>query len=274
MAAVLDVDPARATLLANRHGAVAHLDAASFLEAVDVVSITSPAGTHAGWALSALKAGKSVYVEKPLATDLAEADAIAREADRRGLTVACGFLERAAFRVSGLLQAPEAPIRFEAIRRGTPSPRNLDVSVILDLMIHDLDLSLKMVPGAPFAVEAWGDCVMNDLIDQAEAEVAFDDGFIARFVASRVARTPERLLTVVYPSGEVEIDLLAGTLRNGADFALDAHFGQAPDARDRLGASLEAFLNATRGQGLPLADGWDGARALDLALAVEQALGE
>ena len=85
--------------------------------------------------------------------DLGEADAIAVEASRRGLVVACGFLERAAFQAMGLFDAPEAPLSLEAVRVGVASPRNLDVSVVLDLMIHDLDLALALGRGEPFAVE-------------------------------------------------------------------------------------------------------------------------
>jgi predicted dehydrogenase len=274
LAAVHDPDPARARDLAARHGAAAIGEAAAFLQAVDILSIAAPADAHAGWALAALKAGKSVYVEKPLATDLGDADAIVAEAARRGLTVACGFLERAAFRALGLLDVRESPLRLEAVRLGAPSPRNLDVSVVLDLMIHDLDLALAIGVGHPFAVEAEGRRVANETLDEVEAEVTFDDGFTAAFRASRMATAPERTLRIVYPSGEVSIDLISGALRNGAGFALDPGFAATADGRDRLGASLWAFLRAARGEvARPLADAADGARALDLALAVQQAVG-
>jgi len=273
LAAVLDPDAERAAALAARHGAQPFTDPADFLAAVDVVSVTSPADSHVHWALAALKAGKSVYVEKPLATDLAGADAIVAQAARGGLIAGCGFLERAALRASGLFGVPERPLWFEAVRRGVASPRNLDVSVVLDVMIHDLDLALSLATGAPFAVEAEGCCVRNQLIDEAQAEVTFDDGFTARISASRVAETPERRLTLVYPTGEVVIDLLAGILTGPPSFDLNPRFGETPAGRDRLGASLQAFLGAVRGEGAPLADARDGARALDLALAVEQAVG-
>ena len=100
----------RAQSLAERHGACAFADAASLFEAVDVVSIASPAQTHAAVALKALAAGRPVYVEKPMAVDLDDADAIAAAAARRGLAVACGFLERAAFEAMGLFDVPEPPL--------------------------------------------------------------------------------------------------------------------------------------------------------------------
>jgi predicted dehydrogenase len=274
LAAVLDADPERAQALAAVHGAAAPSEAQDFFEAVDIVSIASPAATHAHWALAALRAGKPVYVEKPPATDLEAAEAVAAESARRGLVAACGFLERVVLEVTGLSRAPQAPVRIEAVRRGLSSPRNLDVSVVLDLMIHDLDLALCLAGGEPFAVEAEGACVVNDSADEARCEISFDDGLVAIIEASRVAAAPERRLTLAYASGTVEIDLLAGTLRNSTALRLDEDFAKAPAAKDRLAASLAAFLGAARGQGTPLADARDGVRALDLALAVQRALAD
>jgi predicted dehydrogenase len=158
---------------------------------------------------------------------------------------------------------------------GAASPRNLDVSVVLDLMIHDLDLALALGQGEPFAVEGEGALVANNQVDRARAEVTFDDGFTAAFHASRVAAAPERSLTIVYPAGTVEIDLINGDVINTTPFALDSGFAATPGGRDRLGVSLHTFLRAARGEiQRPLADAADGVRALDLALAVQQAVGE
>jgi predicted dehydrogenase len=275
LAAVLDADPVRAAAVAARHGAGAFESAESFLEAVDIVSIASPAATHASWAMAALAAGKPVYVEKPLATDLDAADAIAAAARRRGLVVACGFLERIVLTTSRLAAAPERPVRFETVRRGVASTRNLDVSVVLDLMIHDLDLALSLCDGEPFAVEAEGERIANASADVARAEVSFDSGFSASFEVSRVAEAPERRLRIVYPSGEVRIDLISGVLENTTGHDFDTAFAAAPAAKDRLAASLATFLAAAKGDApRPIADARDGVRALDLALAVQHALGE
>jgi predicted dehydrogenase len=273
LAAVLDPHLDRARALAGPHGALATCEVAEFLDAVDLVSIASPAHTHGALALKALRAGRPVYVEKPLAVEPEEGDAIIGAASSRGLVVACGFLERAAFRALGLFDLPEPPLSLEAVRLGVASPRNLDVSVVLDLMIHDLDLALALGRGEPFAVEAEGACVANDRIDWARAEVTFDDGLTGVFHASRIAPAPERTLTVVYPSGTLRIDLLNGGFSNTTPFALDPDFAATPAGRDRLGASLHAFLKACRGEtARPLADASDGLRALDLALAVQRAV--
>ena len=273
LSAVLDPHPERASELAGRFGGVACDRLAPFLDLVDVVSIAAPAIHHGRLALDVLAAGKSVYVEKPIAVNLDDADAIVAAAGRGGLVAACGFLERAAFQAMGLFEVPRAPLRMECARLGPASPRNLDVSVIIDLMIHDLDLALALTAAEALAVEAEGSCVANALTDEARAEVSFDDGFTALFRASRVASERERTLTLVYPDGEVRLDLLTHAFENTTPYALNPGFEDDPRSRDRLGASLAAFLSAVRGEGAPLADARDGARALDLALAVEQAVG-
>ncbi|MGA0600350.1 Gfo/Idh/MocA family protein [Caulobacter sp. KR2-114] len=272
LAGVFDPHPERAEALATRRGGAAFDSLEALLEASDAVSIASPASAHAGAALAALRAGRHVYVEKPIATDLADADAILGEAARRGRVVACGFLERAMFRGMGLFSIRERPLRLEAVRLGPTSPRNLDVSVVLDLMIHDLDLALAVTDAEPLAVEADGRSPVHDRLDEAEAEVNFDDGFIAVLRASRIAAERERRMTLVYPSGEISVDFVARTFSNTTGHPLTPAF-RDPRA-DPLGESLAAFVAAVRGEApSPLANALDGAKALDLALAVEQAVG-
>ena len=275
LAAVLDLHAERAADLASRFDARACAELTEFLESVDVVSICAPAEAHAGLALACLAAGKPIYVEKPLATAMDDAEAILMAARRAGLIVACGFLERAAFAAMRLYDVPEAPLRLEAVRRGPPSPRGLDVSVVMDLMIHDLDLALSLARAPALAVEAEGACEGNDQLDRVEGEIVFDDGFTAVLSASRVSDARERTMRLVYPSGEVVIDFLNHSFSDTTPFGLDAGFADTPAGRDRLGASLDAFLAAVRGEiAAPLADVADGLRALDLALAVERAAGE
>ena len=244
---VYDHHPVHAEALVQRCGGRVFASEAELIAAVDIVSIATPAVAHAGSALAALAAGKPVYVEKPLATSPEDAGGIAEMAQRRGLVAACGFLERAGMAAMGLFDIPERPTRLEAVRVSPPSPRNLDVSVVLDVMIHDLDLALALAGAEPAMVEADGARVTNDTLDRVEAQVEFDDGFVARFRASRVADARERTMRIVYPSGEVRVDFLTHGFENTTPFALDPDFEDAPAARDNLGASLAAFLAALRG---------------------------
>jgi predicted dehydrogenase len=273
LAGVYDHHPAHAEALAARCGGRVFASEAELIAAVDVVSIATPASAHAPSALAALAAGKAVYVEKPVAALPQDAEAIVELAAARGLVAACGFLERAGLAAMGLFDIPERPALLEAIRTSSPGQRNLDVSVVLDLMIHDLDLALALSPDEPAMIEADGAAVANATLDRVDAEVEFDDGFVARFRASRVAEVRERSMRLVYPSGEVRVDFLAHSFENTTPFALDPNFEESPAFKDRLGASIGAFLDAVRGErAAPLATVRDGARALDLALAIEHAM--
>lgn len=273
LAGVYDHHAVHAEALAARCGGQVFASAAELIAAVDLVSIATPAIAHAEPAIAALEAGRAVYIEKPLAADPDDAARIAALAAQQGVVAACGFLERAAVQAMGLFDAPERPTRMEAVRVSPPSARNLDVSVVLDVMIHDLDLALALGGGEPVMVEADGAAVANPTLDRVDAEAEFDDGFIARFRASRVADRPERTIRIVYPSGEVRVDFLTHAFTNTTPFPLDPRFDETPAARDKLHTSLAAFVAAVRGEhAAPLATVRDGARALDLALAVEGSL--
>ncbi len=275
LSAVFDTHPDRAARVAMPLGgrAFGHLD--EFLAAVDVVTVASPAGAHAGQALAALAAGKPVYIEKPIAVTLADAERVRALAAAKGLVVACGHQERVIFRAMGLLDVPEQPLLLEALRHGPPSERNRDVSAVLDLMVHDIDLALAVCAAEPVTAEGEGRRGPGGTWDIARAEVSFDSGFTAIFDVSRRAAERRRTMRVVYPSGEVEIDFLARTFRNTTPFALNPDFAETPAARDPLGVSVEGFLMAVRGEApRPVVTAEEAIRALDLALAVEQALGD
>jgi predicted dehydrogenase len=273
LTAVFDPDMDRARVLAGELSVAAADDLEALLGLCDVVSIASPAIFHAEQALKALKAGRSVYVEKPLAVSLEDADRLIAAA-RDGPVLACGHLERVMFAAMGLLEVPEPPAALFAVRKGPWSPRNADVSCVLDLMIHDIDLALALNPVEPLAVEAESRTTIGPLLDEVRADVTLSDGSTLILEASRIAEVRERRMRVVYSSGEVEIDFLTGAFSNTTPFKLDSDFAVSAAGKDKLGASLQAFLAAVRGErDRPAVTGEEAARALDLALAVEQAAG-
>lgn len=276
LSAVIDTHhPERAAELAMPLGGRAFNDLAEFLEAVDVVTVATPASVHAEGALAALAAGKPVYIEKPLAISLADADKIIAAAAKQKLVVACGHQQRVMFQAMGLFDVPEQPLRLEAVRHGPKSERSLDVSVVLDLMIHDLDLALALTTAEPVSVEGEGSVDYSGGWDTARAEVSFDNGFTAVFDASRNAPGFKRSMKVVYPSGELEIDFLTHEFRNTTPFPLNPDYEQTPAAKDQLAASVAGFIAAVRGEApRPVVTAEEAARALDLALAVERALEE
>jgi predicted dehydrogenase len=275
LSAVLDTHPERAAAIAMPLGGRAFTDMDAFLDAVDVVTVASPATFHAEHALAALAAGKHVYIEKPIATSVADGERVRAAAAAKGLIVACGHQERVQSRAMGLLDIPEQPLRLEALRHGPPSDRSRDVSAILDLMVHDIDLALAISAAEPVTAEGEGRLSDDGVWDVARAEVTFDDGFTATFDVSRQAPARKRTMKIVYPSGEVEIDFVARTLRNTTPFVLDPDYADRPAGTDPLGASVAGFLAAVRGEApRPIVDAAEAIAALDLALAIEQALGE
>ena len=271
---VYDRGTGRAETVAAQIGARVFLeeDWDAFIGSIDVLTIAAPAVAHAWLAVRALEAGVHVYVEKPIAASVQESEAILAAAREAGLVLACGHQERIVFQEMGLFSTPERPTRIEAVRKGPWTGRSDDVSVVLDLMIHDIDLALILAGGEAQSVKAAGRTVESALSDDTRAEIVFDGGLVAAFHASRVAEQRERTMRLVYPSGELEIDFVSRTFENTTPFALNAHFAETVRGRDPLGASVNDFLAAVRGDApRPAVTGEEAAQALILALAVDQA---
>jgi len=275
---IYDLDKARAEVLASQHGVKAFGgdELGDFLAAIDAVTIATPAFAHGGVALKALEAGVHVYSEKPLATTIADGYAMVDLAAEKGLILACGHQERAVFEAMGLYDVPERPLRLEAVRNGTVSTRNLDVSVVLDLMIHDLDLAQSLADAGPGGMQATARYRTDEGYkavgaDEVAAEVEFENGMMAYFKASRMAEARERTMRIVYPSGEVYIDLLNRKFENNTPFKLNADFAEADIAKDPLGTSVFRFLDTVRGtREKPLCTGKEALKALILALSIDE----
>ncbi|MFL5298340.1 MAG: Gfo/Idh/MocA family protein [Phenylobacterium sp.] len=275
LSGVFDPHPERAAAVAVPLAGRAFHDFDAFLAEVDVVTVASPATFHAEQALAAIAAGKPVYVEKPIATSVADGERVRAAAAAKGLVVACGHQERVQFRAMGLLDIPEQPLRLEAMRHGPPSDRSRDVSAVLDLMVHDIDLALSISAAEPVTAEGEGRLSADGVWDVARCDVSFEDGFSALFDVSRQAAARERTMKIVYPSGEIEIDFVARRFRNTTPFVLNTGYAETPAGRDPLGASVAGFLAAVRGEApRPIVTADEAIRALDLALAVEQALAD
>ncbi len=279
---IYDLDKARAEALAATHGVKAFGgdELGAFLAQLDAVTIATPAFAHAQVAVKALEAGVHVYCEKPLATTFDDGDRMVELAAAKGLVLACGHQERCIFEAMGLYDVPEHPIRMEAVRNGTASARNLDVSVVLDLMIHDLDLALSLSGSPAGGLDASARC-RTDVgykaigADEVTADVTFEDGTTASFKASRMAEARERTMRLVYPSGEVAVDFLNRTFVNTTPFALNPDFAEAAIAKDPLGTSVFRFLDTVRGvRERPLCTGDEALLALSLGLAVDESVEE
>ena len=271
LAAVADADPARAKAIAAKHGCAAHTDPAALLGAADLVSIAVPTARHHAVALPFLEAGVHVLVEKPIATTLAEADAMIAAAKKGGALLAVGHLQRFNPAFRALADALAKPLFIDCERLSGFKSRGIDVDVVLDLMIHDLDLVLSMARSELAHVSACGFQVLTDSIDIANVRLEFADGCVANLSASRVSQQPVRKLRVFQADGYASADLQAGKLRLVRRDARKGGIAENESSysdRDELRAEIANFVAAARGGRAPLVGGEDGRRALALALEV------
>jgi predicted dehydrogenase len=272
---VYDRHPERGQVLAEKHGVTAFAHLKDFFEGLDVVTVASPAVSHATLAEAALELGVHAYVEKPLALSVAGGRKMVQMAGAQGLTLAAGHQERAIFAAMGLLDIPEPTVRIEAVRRSSYYPgRGTDVSCVLDMMIHDFDLALALNPSPPAELKATGRIKHGPHLDEVFAEVVFANGMVLTVDGSRLDEGRKRTMRIVYPSGEVAIDFMAKTFANTTPYRLNPNYAETPEGKDPLGTSVQAFLAAVRGEApRPLVTGEEALDALDLALRVEAAAG-
>jgi predicted dehydrogenase len=271
---VYDPDDERATELANTHGAESFASLDVLLGGVDIVTIASPPSFHGKAALAVLNAGKHLLIEKPLATDTETGAQIVRLANEKKLVLGCGHQERLVFDAMGLLTAPETPTRIESVREGPWTGRSADVSVTLDLMVHDLDLALQLMQAKPTGVLATAKSEHGRTADRIEARLAFAPHAEAVFISSRMAPERRRFMRAVYPSGEVNIDFLARSFENTTNFKLNPAFAETRIGADPLGANVAQFIDAVLGVApRPIVNGEEALAVLELALDVDRASG-
>lgn len=273
---IADAMPAAAEKLAAETGASV-MSPEALIAAVDIVAIASPAATHEAYALQALEARKHVYIEKPVALTKQGSDRLVAAADAAGVTVQVGHQERFVFAAFGLLDLPEAVKRITCVREGPFTGRGTDVSAALDLMTHDIDLVHAVAPERVRGIAARAKTVHGAHADEIEADLVLSDGTAVYLKASRIAPERRRFVKLELPSGEIEIDMLARTVRNTTPFTLGSAFeaageGLPPIATDPLGYAIGAFVRAVRTGEEPLVTVRDGARALSTALDILDAV--
>ncbi len=270
---VFDPDDERAQQLADTHGAESFETRDALFAACDIVTIASPPSFHGDAALAALKAGKHLLIEKPLATDVERGMEIVKQAREKKLVVGCGHQERLVFDAIGLLSTPERPTHIESVREGPWTGRSADVSVTLDLMVHDLDLALMLLKQKPAKVTATARSEHGRTADRIEANLAFA-GAEAKFVSSRIEEGRQRYMRARYPSGEVFIDFMARKFENTTNFPLNAAFAETRIGSDPLGANVAQFIDAVLGvASRPVVNGEEALAVLELALEVDAASG-
>jgi predicted dehydrogenase len=282
-----DANAERAAKVSSELGVTSFATLDELLDRVQAVSVVVPTPFHYKIAAPALERGLHVLVEKPIATTLDEADGLISIARRTGAMIQTGHVERFNRAVRAALPYVDSPRFIESDRLAPFNPRGSDVAVVLDLMIHDIDLVRTFVGGGIASVSAVGVPVLTPFVDIANARITFEAGAVANITASRVSRERMRKLRIFQQSGYISLDLAAGTgefyrLRKDVDLAAlvrDAQGAQALESfveriaveapeGEPLRLELEAFIRAITGEAPITVTGDDGREALAVALNI------
>jgi predicted dehydrogenase len=279
LVAVVDRDAAAARNLAERLGVLALTDPGDLPGLADAASVAVPTSSHVEVAIRLLEGGLHVLVEKPLATTLADASALIALAATHERILQVGHLERFNAAVLALSDVIDRPLFIESHRIAPFSERGTDVDVVLDLMIHDIDL-IQLLVGRPLAaLDAVGVPVLSGRDDIANARLRFAGGCVANVTASRVSFKSERRMRLFQRDAYISIDFSAGSAtvarRDPAASGIVPGIAleqRALGANDALMLEIEAFVAAIRGERPVAVSGEDGRLALDTALQITAAL--
>jgi predicted dehydrogenase len=274
----------RAAEVEKELGVRAHASLADLLEVSDAVIIVVPTPAHFAAASEAIRKGKHVFIEKPITTTLEDADRLLALAQEHGVIVQIGHIERFNRAVRAALPFVSRPRFIDSERLAPFSPRGSDVAVVLDLMIHDIDLLLTLVGSPAKDIAAVGVPVLTPMLDIANARVTFTSGAVANITSSRISRERKRKIRIFQQSGYLSLDLAAGT---GDFFRLKSDIDpltvrtapvdiaafvdriplEAPEG-EPLRLELESFVSALIGEGPVVVTGEDGRLALGVALRI------
>lgn len=293
LAAIADLDPSRAAALARECGpevaAFSGLEELIARGGIQAASVAVPTVEHLRVAGALMAAGIDVLIEKPLAAVLADADELIRLAQRHQRIAQVGHLERFNPAVQATLPLVTRPMFFEVHRLSVFSPRSLDVDVVLDLMIHDLDIVLALVNSPITDIRAVGLPILSPQVDIANVRMEFASGCVANFTASRVSTEKVRKLRFFQPRQYISVDYSrqdvlvfsvagnAGTMASAAPGAPGSPIQVSKPAvqpQEPLLAELRSFLQAVRRRSQPLVSLEDGRRALAAALAIQEGMRE
>ena len=276
LVAVVDLDLERATAVAEKTGARAFTDFTEILGRVDAVSIVVPTQCHYEVAKAFLEKGVHVLLEKPITTTLAEADELILIAAEKKVVFQVGHLERFNPVVLALDGIVKQPGFIESIRIAPFKPRGTDVNVVLDLMIHDIDIIQNIVGSKVEQINSIGTPVFTEEEDIANARIQFANGCVANVTASRISLKSERKMRIFQPDAYISVDFQNKTFavfRKGDGEMFpgvpnvtkeEQSFGQT----DALRSEIEAFLDAVINNKPPVVSGADGRYALETALKI------
>lgn len=278
LAGVVDVNRDRAAQIASQYNTQAYNSIAE-VERLDLAVIAVPTINHAAIALPLIESGVHTLIEKPVTQTVVEADSLIAAAKRKGVVLAVGHSERFNPAVAAARPHIKDPRFIEVHRLGTTPERSLDIDVVLDLMIHDLDLILSVVKSDVESVEAVGVPVLTPRIDIANARLRFRNGCIANLTASRISRDAVRKIRFFQRDSYVSIDTGARDVEMWsvvpqASGAPKIGGGKLTVAADEpLKGELEDFVAAVRERRAPAVSGEEGRAALALAVRIVELMG-
>ena len=274
---VVDTDAERAATVAQEARCAVYPDLDRLLKEVKAVSVVVPTVLHHEIAIRCLEAGLDVLLEKPMTTTLEQADALIEMADRRGTVLQIGHLERFNGAVLAVEPYLTTPRFIESHRLGPFMERGTDVDVVLDLMIHDIDMVLSLVRAPVEEIRAVGVPVLSSQVDIANARIEFANGCAANVTASRVSKDKMRKIRVFQPDAYISIDyqkqdavVYRRVMEDGQPKIV---FEPVRIQKDEpLKLELESFVRAVTQRTMPVVSGRDGREALRVALAVVSAM--
>jgi len=271
LAGVVDLQESRAAEIAQSYGCPAFTNYQDLFGKVDAVSLAVPTTDHARIGVELLEQGIDILVEKPIASTLDEARLLIDTAARHGRILQTGHVERFNPVVTAAIEVATTPQFFEIHRLAAFTPRSLDIDVVLDLMIHDLDIVLRLVNAPVSEVRAVGIPILSRKADIANARVEFENGCVANLTASRVSFEKVRKLRFFQPHDYISVDYASQTgtmvsLRMGRVIEKKLE----PPNGEPLKLELEAFVRAVEARSAPVVSGEDGLRALELAMSINE----
>ena len=280
LAGIYDPDAGRAATVGREAGGAGAMPLPALLDACDALIVAAPAEFHFDLAARALQAGRHVLVEKPMAATLGQADELSAIAQAGRLVLQVGHLLRYSAEHRAISSRITRPLYIEAARIAPYKPRGTDVSVILDLMIHDLDLVLALVDSPITAVDAVGAAVSSESEDIANARVRFANGCVAGITASRVSLKTERKMRLFSEEGYLSADFVARKLvmigrTKGLPLPGTGGFRREETSwteHDSMAAEHEAFVASCLDGAPVLVDAAAGRRALAAAIAVADSM--
>ena len=278
LVAVVDSDADTAAAIAGKHGARAVTDYKEILGAVDAVSLVVPTSLHYRIARDLLGAGIHCLIEKPITETVQQAQELIDLARNKKLVLQVGHIERFNAVMMDIDEVLDRPRFIESSRLAPFTPRATDVSVILDLMIHDIDIILDLIDSPIRDIRASGISVLSDEIDIANARLEFEDGCVANVTASRISRKRERRLRIfqkdAYISADFQDRILAinrkGEETDEHGYPGITHRQREYENSDALNLEVLDFIHAIRSGEPPKVTGEDGRRALETAIRITQ----